>query len=219
MINQVFTTKSHMSQTFVEGKRVPVTVLSLPAQIVSQIKTGEKDGYLAIQVAIGKKNRPSNKPQLSHLKPAKIEYQPRWFGEIILTDQASDLKPGDTLPITEIISVGDSINVTGTSLGKGFAGVMKRHGFAGGPRTHGQSDRSRAPGSIGRGTTPGRVLPGKKMAGHMGNVTITTKNLKVISIDPEKNEILVSGPVPGYRGQLVRLTVTKKSTIKSEANN
>lgn len=211
MITEIFATKSHMSQTFIKGKRVPATILDLPLQVVSQVKTTDKDGYTALQIAIDQKNSSPSKPLSIQLKKAKLTHQPKWIREIRLPEN-SKLKPGDSLPIANIAAPGDKVTVTGTSIGKGFAGVMKRHGFAGGPRTHGQSDRSRAPGSIGRGTTPGRVLLGKKMPGHMGAVTIVVKNLTVISLDSDKRQLLVSGPVPGSRNQLLKLAITHKNT-------
>ena len=210
MINEIYTIKSHMTQAFVEGKRVPVTVLKLPSQVVSQVKTADKDGYYSLQLSIDKKNKSPKKSLSAHLKKAKLTKQPKWLREIRL-DQEPQLKVGDNLPLGEIVAPGDTVSVTGVSIGKGFAGVMKRHGFGGGPKTHGQSDRSRAPGSIGRGTTPGRVLPGKKMPGHLGTSTAVTKNLRILSVDLDKHQLSVSGPVPGARKQLLKLTITRKN--------
>lgn len=209
MITEIYTIKSHMTQAFVDGKRVPVTILKLPTQVVSQIKTVDKDGYYSLQLSIDQKNKSPKKSLLTHLKKAKLTKQPKWLREIRL-DQEPQLKVGESLPIDKIIAPGDTVSVTGISIGKGFAGVMKRFGFAGGPKTHGQSDRSRAPGSIGRGTTPGRVLPGKKMPGHLGASTAVTKNLTVLAVDLDKNQLSVSGPVPGAKKQLLKLTVTRK---------
>lgn len=215
MINQIFTTKSHMTQTFVEGERFPATVLKVPSQVVAQKKSVAKDGYVSLQIAIGQKTKKTNKPQTNHLKKAGLTNKPQWVKEI-KTDV--ELNEGENLPVFEIISAGDIVNVTGITLGKGFAGVMKRHGFAGGPRTHGQSDRARSGGSVGRGTTPGRVLPGKKMPGHMGNVLNTIKGVKILSFNEETKEITVKGSVPGARGQLIKLTITKKSAKKADTN-
>lgn len=203
-----------MTQAFANGKRLPATVLKVPTQVVTQLKTKDKDGYSAVQVAIGQKTKTANKPQASHLKKSGLKSAPRFVAEI---KAETELKPGDTLPIYDIIGVQDTVNLTGTTLGKGFAGVMKRHGFAGGPRTHGQSDRGRAPGSVGRGTTPGRVLPGKKMAGHMGNITATLKGVQILDINQDLGEITIKGPVPGSRGSLIRLTITKKAENKAAA--
>lgn len=204
-----------MTQTFVDGKRVPVTVLELPTLTVTQIKTDATDGYSAAQIAIGEKNKAPKKSLLAHLAKSKITKQPRWMREISLP-QDSTLAVGDVLNPSDFLTAGDTITATSTSIGKGFAGVMKRYNFAGGPRTHGQSDRARATGSIGRGTTPGRVLPGKKMPGHMGDELVAVKNLKIISIDSEKNQLLVAGPVPGSRNKLVKITVTKKNNQNQE---
>lgn len=216
MLNQIFATKTTMSQVFSpEGKRLPVTILSLPPQKLVKVVDLKKHGYTALQIAIGQKNQSPNKPLAGNLKASKIKKLPRWIREIRLTDdEQTDLKAGDLLPLDQIIAPGDTIKATSTSKGKGFSGVVKRWNFGGGPKTHGQSDRLRAPGSIGRGTTPGRVLPGKKMAGHMGDSTVSVTNLKVVSLDLEANQLTVSGPIPGPKGALVRLTVTNKA--KSE---
>ena len=166
------------------GKRHGVTVLWMPIMKISGFRTQEKNGYTAIQMEIGSK--------------AKQEVR---MNEADL----SSFKAGDEVNFTDVIQAGDKVNITATSKGKGFAGVVKRHHFAGGPRTHGQSDRERAPGSIGAGTTPGRVIPGKRMAGRMGNVTVTTLKLKVVDVNPHQKTIFVSGAVPGPRQKLVKL--------------
>jgi len=123
-------------------------------------------------------------------------------------DEKNECKVGDVVKVSDIFKVGDTVQVTGMSKGKGFAGAVKRWKFAGGPKTHGQSDRHRAPGAIGQGTTPGRVFKGKRMAGRMGFDKITVKNLKVIGIEPEKSEILISGPVPGTPSRVLMITKT-----------
>ncbi len=212
MLKQIFTTKSHMTQSFPEGKRTPVTVLDIPKQTISQLKNTDNDGYSAVQVAIGQKNKPSGKSLNGHLKKLKLKKEPQWLREIKLQDEKEieDLKVGDDLPIADIISEKDTINATAISKGKGFAGVIKRHNFKGAARTHGQT-RQRHGGSIGRTTTPGRVLPGKKMPGRMGSENKTVTNLKVLKIDLDNNQIWVSGPVPGSRNQLVTLTITQKT--------
>lgn len=210
MLNQLFTTKVRTSQQFVGVKRTPTTVLALPKQVVTGVRTKNKDGYDALVVAVGLKNKVANKPQIKTLKDAGYEKKPRWTREIRLVE-AIELTSGNALPLNEIIAEGDTVKVTGTSKGKGFSGVMKRHGFAGQPKTHGQSDRARAPGSIGRGTTPGRVVKGKKMAGRMGNDTVSITGLKVLNVDLENNLITIKGVVPGSNSGLIRLTVTKKN--------
>jgi large subunit ribosomal protein L3 len=204
MLKTVLTKKLEMSQTFVKGTRVPVTLVEAGKCIVSQVKDDKKDGYFAVQLAFGeKKLKNTTKPLQGHLKSlVKGEKAPRYLREIRL-DKKPDLKVGDEIDAFEVFKVGDLVSVTGVSKGKGFAGVVKRWRFAGGPKTHGQSDRHRAPGSIGQGTTPGRVYKGKKMAGRMGQDKVTIKNLVVVSVDKEKGLLGLSGPVPGKRGDLL----------------
>lgn len=201
-----------MTQTFTEGgKRLPITVLSLPEHVVAKINTQEKDGYNAVQIAVGRKHRPANKPLFAHLKKAGIDYKPAYLREVKVDSLDDSLKEGTILDLAGIISVGDTITITGISKGKGFQGGVKRYGFAGGPKTHGQSDRHRAPGSIGQRTTPGRVLKDTRMAGHMGVDTVTIKNLKVAGLDLDKREIHIAGPIPGSTRTLIRVQITKKS--------
>ncbi len=209
MLNQLFTTKTGHSQAFIGQKRVPTTLLQMEKQVVIGATSATKDGYLAVKLAIGTKRPALNKPEAGILKAAKITHSPRWIREIRLSE-ATELQPGTEIAINDIIGEGDLVKATGTSKGKGFSGVIKRHHFHGGPRTHGQSDRARAPGSIGRGTTPGRVVPGQKMAGHMGNVTSSVRNLQVISISQD-GLITLKGLVPGANQSLVTLTITKKN--------
>ena len=204
-----------MSQTFVEGRRVPVTKVVAGPCVVTQIKKEDKDGYWAVQLGFGEKRiKNVTKPMQGHLRGViKEKKAPRFLREIRLENEPT-FKVGDIVSASEIFKVGDIIQVTGTSKGKGFAGVVKRWHFAGGPRTHGQSDRERAPGSIGQTTTPGRVLKGKKMAGRMGGERVTLKNLQIVSVNPETNEVEISGPVPGVTGGL--LIVKKLSAGKLE---
>ena len=204
-----------MSQTFVEGRRVPVTKVVAGPCVVTQIKKEDKDGYWAVQLGFGEKRiKNVAKPMQGHLRGViKEKKAPRFLREIRLESEPT-FKVGDIVSASEIFKVGDIIQVTGTSKGKGFAGVVKRWHFAGGPRTHGQSDRERAPGSIGQTTTPGRVLKGKKMAGRMGGERVTLKNLQIVSVNPETNEVEISGPVPGVTGGL--LIVKKLSAGKLE---
>jgi len=204
-----------MSQSFVEGRRVPVTKVMAGPCVVTQIKKEDKDGYWAVQLGFGEKRiKNVTKPMQGHLRGViKEQKAPRFLREIRLESEPT-FKVGDIVSASEIFKVGDIIQVTGTSKGKGFAGVVKRWHFAGGPRTHGQSDRERAPGSIGQTTTPGRVLKGKKMAGRMGGERVTLKNLQIVSVNPETNEVEISGPVPGVTGGL--LIVKKLSAGKLE---
>lgn len=207
-----------MTQAFPQGERSPVTVLDIPQQTIAQLKTKETDGYNAVQVAIGQKDKQPKKPLAGHLKNLKNK-NPLWLQEVRLEDEKDikDLKIGDSLPVKDIIAENDTINATAISKGKGFAGVMKRHNFKGAPRSHGQFGRQRHGGSIGRTTTPGRVLPGKKMPGRMGGEKSTITNLKVLKVDFDNQQIWVSGPVPGPRHQLVTLAVTQKGKTKNES--
>lgn len=227
MLKTVLGTKQKMSQTFVEGTRVPITLIKTDPCVVTNIKIDEKDGYWAVQLGFGKRRiKNITKPMQGHLRPVitgqarstgrgviENKKAPRFLREVRLAGK-SDLKVGDLIYAKDIFKPGDLVSVSGVSKGKGFAGVVKRWGFAGGPKTHGQSDRQRSPGSIGQGTTPGRVHKGKKMAGRMGNKYVTVKNLTVVQVDDEKNEIALSGPVPGVYGGL--LLVKKISSGKLE---
>ncbi|KKR30288.1 50S ribosomal protein L3 [Candidatus Woesebacteria bacterium RIFCSPHIGHO2_01_FULL_39_32] len=210
MLNTILGSKQKMSQTFVEGTRVAVTWIKVGPCVVTQIKNIEKDGYWAVQLGFGNRNlKNTSKPLQGHLRKStqnskfKIQNKmPRFLREVRL-DSEPEFKVGDIISVSDVFKKGDVIAITGTSKGKGFAGVVKRWGFHGGPRTHGQSDRERAPGSIGQGTTPGRVLKGKKMAGRMGGDRVTVKNLIVVDVDKEAGLIAVSGPVPGVPGGLL----------------
>jgi len=208
MIKQIYATKLSMSQVFLEGKRVPVTLLKVPTHTVLDHRTSEANGYKSTIFAIGKKKKPANKPLLGLLKKSKIKFSPKILKEI-KTNKKNDLPLGDQVDLEKILVPGSTISVTGISKGKGFTGTIKRWNFSTGPRTHGQSDRRRAPGSIGRGTTPGRVLPGKKMAGRHGNQAINLTNLKIVSFNKESGDLSISGLVPGARNSLVKITITK----------
>ena len=193
-------TKLGMTQVFGEGGvTIPVTVIQAGPCYVTQIKTAERDGYNAIQLAYGE-TRKLTRPERGHLRKAGVPPM-RYLREFRVTNP-TDYRLGQQLTVS-IFRPGEKVDVIGTSKGRGFAGVVKRHGFAGGPRTHGQSDRLRAPGSIGSGTTPGRVLKGLRMAGHMGNERVTIKNLEIVRVDPERNLLLVKGSVPGHIKGLV----------------
>lgn len=178
------------------GRRLAVTRFSVKPLIVTQVKSKETDGYQAVQFAYGE-SRKLNKPTLSKLSKIKVDTKPKGFVEFKLTDPEAKPAAGLSVPITEVFKEGDTVNLQGTSKGRGFAGVIKRWGFHRQPVSGGQSDRVRAPGSIGA-QTPGKVLKGKKMPGHLGNKKISTTGLKVIKLFPETNEILVSGSCPGH---------------------
>lgn len=210
MIQVLLGIKTEQTQKFlIDGTRIPVTEISIPDNAVLQIKTQKKDKYSAVQIGIGKKKAPS-KALLGHVKKNNLSYVPSKISEIRIAEADAENmpKPGDFLKMEEVFKPGDMIDVTGISKGKGFAGVVKRHHFKGGPKTHGQSDRERAPGSIGQTTTPGRVYKGKRMAGRMGHVKVTIKNLKVVSIDGIKKILSVEGLIPGPRNSIVTITRT-----------
>jgi len=223
MLNTILGSKKNMSQTFVEGTRVPITWIKVGPCVVTQIKNIERDGYWAVQLGFGERNlKNTSKPLQGHLKKviqnSKFKIQnknklPKYLREVRL-DSKPEFKVGDVISVSDVFKKGDVIQVTGISKGKGFAGVVKRWGFSGGPRTHGQSDRERAPGSIGQGTTPGRVLKGKKMAGRMGGRRVTVKNLIVVDIDKEKDLMAVSGPVPGKQDGLLMIRKLSEGSLE-----
>jgi len=191
MIQGIVGRKIGMTQLFQDGGEVVVTAIEAGPCFVTQIKTEAKDGYDAAQVGFGEAKR-LNSAQKGHLKDVgRFKYLREFDMEDIESAQV-----GQKLDV-DMFKSGDLVDVTGTSKGKGFAGVVKRYHFAGGPKTHGQSDRHRAPGSIGAGTNPGRVFKGTRMAGHMGNRRVTVRNLKVIDVDLARHLVLVEGAVPG----------------------
>ena len=192
-----------------DGKIVPVTVLAAGTNVVTQIRTRETDGYSAVQIGFGEiEGRKVNKPETGHF--AKAGVTPRRHVVEIRTEAVADYTLGQEIS-PEIFAAGDFVDVTATSKGKGFAGVMKRHGFAGVSASHGAHRNHRKPGSIGGCATPGRVFKGLRMAGHMGAETVTTQNVRIHAVDVEKGVILVKGAVPGPKGALVVVrSATKK---------
>lgn len=197
--------KIEMTQIFKGDKVVPVTKIQAGPCLVTQIKTQEKDGYEAAQIGFSKKRR-NTKSLAGHLKKgsADKEYN-RYLREFKI--EKSDLKIGDKIKV-DIFQPGDKIKVVGTSKGKGFQGVVRRHGFHGASATHGTKDQERMPGSIGA-TGPARVFKGKKMPGRMGGKQITVKTLEIIEVIPEENLLLVKGAVPGARNSLLEITQVK----------
>ena len=195
--------KIGMTQIFDEsGKIIPVTVLKIGPCIITQVKTVLKDGYNAIQIGYGNVSRKSlTQPELGHLQKSNI--QPLKYLKEFKINNPEDFQINQVLNV-ETFTIGQLVDVRGKSSGKGFSGVQKRHNFARGPMTHG-SKNHRAPGSIGMGTTPGRVLPGKKMAGQLGNKIINIKKLKIILIDSKENILVVRGSVPGKPGNLLSI--------------
>lgn len=178
-----------------EGKRIAVTKCRIAPLTVTQVKTTDKDGYNAIQIAYGTRKR-LDKSTGGKLSKLKLDITPQHFQEFQLTDDVAPVV-GAQITADAVFTVGQMIDVVGVSKGRGFAGVIKRYGFQRQPVSGGQSDRVRAPGAIGA-QTPGKVIKGKKMPGHYGNVKKNVSNLKIISIDTAKNEILISGPIPGH---------------------
>ena len=201
--------KLGMTQVFdKQGQIHGVTVIEAGPVVVSQLKNAAKDGYEAVQVAYGTRKR-VNKPARGHLKKLgdfRLLREFRVLGE-------GEYSVGDKLGV-ELFDEGDLVDVTGVSRGRGFAGGVKRWNFSGGPKTHGQSDRHRAPGSIGSGTTPGRVYKGQKMAGHMGSVRVTSKNLRVIAKDEAKGLLMIAGAVPGATNATVTVRRAKSHAVK-----
>jgi large subunit ribosomal protein L3 len=193
--------KCGMTRVFTEaGETVPVTVIEVLPNRITQLKSAEKDGYRAVQVSYG-----ARRPQLltkavaGHFAKATVA-PGRGLLEFRLKDsEGADLKAGTELR-ADLFKAGEPVDVTGTTIGKGFAGTMKRHNFAGGMASHGNSVSHRAPGSIGQRQTPGRVFKGKRMSGHMGVVRRTTENLRVVEVDLERNLLLIRGAVPGAEG-------------------
>ena len=192
-----------MTQIFDEsGNIVPVTILKVGPCIVTQVKTKSKDGYSSIQIGYGNVlSKTLSQPELGHLQKSNI--QPlKYLKEFRINDE-STFEVGQVLNVDSFL-LGQLVNIRGKSVGKGFSGLQKRHSFTRGPMTHG-SKNHRAPGSIGMGTTPGRVLPGKKMAGQLGNKIATIKKLKVIQINSEENILVIKGSVPGKPGNLLSI--------------
>jgi large subunit ribosomal protein L3 len=193
--------KVGMTRIFTDdGVSVPVTVLDVSNNRVAQIKTPDIDGYAAVQVAFGKR-RPSrvNKSLAGHLAKAGVEAGHVLKEFPVSAEDLAALKPGDHISVT-IFAVGQKVDVTGQSIGKGFQGGIKRHHFSSQRATHGNSVSHNAPGSIGMNQDPGRVFPGKRMAGHLGDVKRTQQNLEVIRVDVERQLLLVKGAVPGSKG-------------------
>jgi len=190
--------KAGMTRVFTDaGEAIPVTVIECTPNRVTQVKTVETDGYRAVQVAVGEQ-KPGrvNKALTGHYKKAGVAAG-RGLWEIRLNgEEGTDLQLGSEIKVDSFDGV-KAVDVTGTSIGKGFAGVMKRHNFGGGRATHGNSLSHRVPGSIGQRQSPGKVWKNKKMAGHMGNERITTLNLVLVKVDAERNLLLIKGAVPG----------------------
>ena len=204
--------KCGMTRVFTDdGVSIPVTVIEAQPNRITQVKTADNDGYRALQVTAGaaKPSRVS-KPQAGHFAKAKVEAGDL-LTEFRLSDSdEADYQVGSELGV-DLFEPGQKVDVIGTSIGKGYAGTVKRHNFRTQDATHGNSLAHRAPGSIGQNQTPGRVFKGKKMAGHMGNVRSTVQNLEVVRVDAERNLVLVKGAVPGHKGGRVILRPAVKA--------
>ena len=203
-----------------DGESVPVTVVDVSNNRVTQVKTQENDGYVAIQVTFGsRRSSRVTKPQAGHLSKAGVE-----AGEIVRefrVDEAvaSKYPAGAVLPLADIFASGQKVDVQGTSIGKGYAGTIKRHNFGSQRASHGNSRSHNVPGSIGMAQDPGRVFPGKKMTGHLGCESVTTQNLDLFRVDVERQLLLIKGAVPGSKGGFVtvRPSITSRSVATGDA--
>ena len=191
--------KVGMTQVFQDdGTMVAVSVLAIEPNTVTRLRTTDRDGYSPVQLGAEVRKKKLTKPEAGQLKDLPQVATIREFR----VDSVDDFEVGQTVSLGDLFAAGDEVDVTGVSKGKGFAGHIKRHNFHRGPKTHG-SDHHREPGSIGPGTTPGRVYKGVRMAGHMGDEGVTTKKVRVVRTDTERNLLLVKGSLPGARGSLI----------------
>jgi len=194
--------KVGMTQVFQDdGTMVAVSVLAIEPNTVTRLRTTDRDGYTAVQLG-SEPAKKLSKPEAGQLKALPKAAQSLATLREFRVDNVDDYEVGQTVSIEDLFTAGDNVDVSGVSKGKGFAGHIKRHHFRRGPKTHG-SDHHREPGSIGPGTTPGRVYKGVRMAGHMGDDTVTIKKVRVVRTDPERNLLLVKGSLPGARGSLI----------------
>jgi len=197
-----------------DGAAVPVTVLEVAANRITQVKSDDKDGYRAVQVTVGNR-RPNrvSKAMAGHFAKANVEAGRGLWEFRLGAGEGEELVAGGEIKV-DIFEVGQKVDVQGTTIGKGFAGVIKRHHFGGGRASHGNSINHRTPGSIGQCQTPGRVFPGKKMSGHLGNETRSQQNLEVVRVDVDRNLLLVKGSIPGAKGSdvVIRPAVKTKQS-------
>ncbi len=208
--------KAGMTRVFTDaGETVPVTVIEALPNRITQVRTQEVDGYRALQVAVGERKASRlNKAEAGHFAKVKVAPGQSLVEFRLNGDEGKDLATGGELKV-DLFQEGQIVDVTGTTTGKGFAGVMKRHNFAGGYATHGASVSHRVPGSIGQRQTPGRVFPGKRMAGHMGVRRRTIENLQVVRVDAERNLLLIRGAVPGAPGGQVIVRPSIKAAARA----
>lgn len=201
-----------------DGDAIPVTVLDVSNNRVAQVKTEETDGYVSLQVTYGNRRASRvTKPVAGHLAKAGVE-----AGEIIkefrvTAETAAEFKAGSVIPVT-LFEAGQKVDVQGTSIGKGYAGTIKRHNFGSQRASHGNSRSHNVPGSISMAQDPGRVFPGKRMTGHMGDETVTTQNLDIVRVDEVRGLLLVKGAVPGSKGGFVTVRPAVKVKVKKGAN-
>ena len=208
MIKGFLVKKGSMTQKYrQDGVLIPITVCRAGPCVVIGVRTKEKDGYWAVQLAAGRKKR-SKKPLLGQLKKAGIKFIPEIIKEFRLEKEDDLPKVGEEITVDQVIKPGAIVKATGITKGRGFAGVMKRHGFGGGRATHGGKCKRR-PGSIGCSATPSKVIRGKKLPGHYGNVRRTTRNLEIIDIRPEQSLILLKGSVPGSKFGIIEVKKLK----------
>jgi large subunit ribosomal protein L3 len=194
--------KVGMTQVFQDdGTMVAVSVLNIEPNTVTRLRTTDRDGYTAVQLGT-ETSKKLSKPELGQLKDLPKGARALKTIREFRVDSVDEYELGQTVSLVDLFAAGDEVDVSGVSKGKGFAGHIKRHNFHRGPKTHG-SDHHREPGSIGPGTTPGRVYRGMKMAGHMGDETVTIKKVRVVRTDPDRNLLLVKGSLPGARGSLI----------------
>jgi large subunit ribosomal protein L3 len=206
MVRGLLGRKISMTQAFDDnGRAVALTIVQAGPCWVTQLRTPERDGYSAAQIGYEETKR-LNRAEQGHLKATP---KLRHLREVPL--EAGETAPVGTKIDASMLRAGEFVDVTGTSKGRGFAGVVKRHGFSGGPKTHGQSDRHRAPGSVGSGTTPGRVFKGQRMAGRMGGERVTVQGLEVMQVDAERNLVAIKGPVPGPRNGLLLIRKSRRT--------
>jgi large subunit ribosomal protein L3 len=203
-----------------DGDAVPVTVVDVSNNRVTQVKTQENDGYVALQVTFGsRKASRVTKPAAGHLAKAGVE-----AGELIRefrvkADTAAQYKAGSAVPVAAVFVVGQKVDVQGTTIGKGFTGTIKRHHFSSQRASHGNSRSHNVPGSISMAQDPGRVFPGKKMSGHLGDDTVTTQNLDVVRIDEVRQLLLIRGAVPGAKGGFVTVRPAVKAAVTAKGAN
>ncbi|MBK7975019.1 MAG: 50S ribosomal protein L3 [Deltaproteobacteria bacterium] len=217
MAIRVLGTKLGMSQVFSEtGERIPVTLVEAGPLTVVQVKTASKDGYDALQLGYGqRKTSFKSKPLQGHFKKAGVRPTRALRETRVTADEAGQYKPGDRITVDQVFSKGDRIDVMGTSKGRGFAGVMKRHNFRGKNATHGTHEAKRHGGSIGMHTEPGKVWKGQGMAGHYGAERVTVLDLEVVDVRPDENLLLIRGGVPGAPRSLVSIRTSVKSKKKA----